>query len=288
MYERRAVRWSVVARASALYQRFLPQHGKHAFVWKYSQAIGGRRPRHFHSEPELNLVVRGSASFGMGDRTVTASAGELVVFPSGQDHVLLEASDDLYLYAIGLDSAYSADVLRGEQCQLVPLHVRLGKPESSVVLDRASAIVDRSGADQLGAELWERLHWLGRRSGERLGGVHVLTRRALRLMSSAPELGLNGLASDLAVHPSELSRHFHRDMGVTLVRHRMRLRLLEVIRLVNSGERDVMAAASAAGFGSYSQCHRVFHAELGCSPRQFFFDGMRDQMQATYAGFRTD
>jgi len=275
----------VVASARALYQRFLPQHGKHAFVWKYSQAIGGRRPRHFHSEPELNLVVRGSAKFVVGDRPLVASEGELVVFPSGQDHALLEGSTDLYLYAIGLDAAYSAEVLGAEQ-YLVPLHVKLGEDERRVAFECASSIVDRTGADQLGAELWERLHWLGRRADARLHGAHVLTRRALSLMSRAPELGLGALAGDLAVHPSELSRHFHRDMGVTLVRHRSRLRLLEVIRLVLGKDRDLMDAASAAGFGSYSQCHRAFHAELGCSPREFFFGGLRDEMQAAYASFR--
>ena len=281
---RRVVRWNVVDRHRALYQRFLPKHGRHAFVWKYSQAIGGRRPRHFHGEPELNLVVKGSARFGVGDRVLVVSEGELVVFPSAQDHVLLEGSEDLYLYAVGLDAAYSAEVLGAEQHQLLPLHVRLGDRERGPVFERASAIVDRAGADQLGAELWERIHWLGRRAGERLGSpAHVLTRRALLLMARAPELGLRELARDLGVHPSELSRHFHRDMGVTLVHHRMRLRLLELIRLVNSGERDLMAAASIAGFGSYSQCHRTLHAEFGCSPRQFFSGGLWQQMQLTYA-----
>jgi AraC-like DNA-binding protein len=41
-------------------------------------------------------------------------------------------------------------------------------------------------------------------------------------------------------------------------------------------------AASLAGFGSYSQCHRTFQSELGCAPRKFF-SGIREQMQLTYA-----
>jgi AraC-like DNA-binding protein len=273
----------VVARHRALYQRFLPERGKHAFVWKYSQPIGGRRPRHFHSEPELNLILRGSAKFGVGDRVLSASAGELVGFPSGQDHVLLEGSADLYLYAIGLDAAYSAEVLGAEYEQLPPLHVRLEGVERALVFDRAASIVDRAGAEQPAAELWDRVNWIGQRNSERLGRpAHVLTRRALRLMARAPELGPGALAGELNAHASELSRYFHRDMGVTLVHHRTRSRLLELIRLVNTGERDLMVAASAAGFGSYSQCHRTFQAEFGCSPRQFFFSGLRERMQLTY------
>ncbi|HEY3494304.1 MAG TPA: AraC family transcriptional regulator [Polyangiaceae bacterium] len=269
----------------ALYQRFLPEHGRQSYVWKYSQSIGGRRPRHFHAEPELNLVVRGSARFGVGDRMLLVSEGELVAFPSGQDHALLEGSADLYLYAIGLDAAYSGHVLGAEREPPGPLHARLEGRERAEVFERAASIVDRAGAEQLGAELWERVHWLGQRSAERLGRpAHVLTRRALQLMTRAPELGPGALAAEFGVHQSELSRYFHRDTGVTLVHHRARLRVLELIRLVNRGEHDLMVAASAAGFGSYSQCHRTFRSEFGCSPREFFFSGLRERMQLAYLG----
>lgn len=275
---------SVVARHRALYQRFLPEPKTRAFVWKYSQPIGVRRPRHFHDEPELNIVVQGWAKFGVGDRIVRVSRGELLAFPSGQDHELLESSADLYLYAIGLDAAYAAEVLGTGQAELAPLHVRLSESECAAVFERAAELVDCPAAEQRGAELWHRIHWLGRRSAERLGRpTHVLTRRALARMAHAPELGLDALAQELRVHPSELSRQFHRNMGVTLVRHRARLRVLELIRLVDAGERDLMMAASAAGFGSYSQCHRTFRAELGCSPRQFFHSDVRQRMQHAYA-----
>jgi AraC-like DNA-binding protein len=268
----------------ALYQRFLPDRRERSFVWKYAQSIGGRRPRHFHEEPELNVVVNGSATFGVGDRVVRVESGELLVFPPGQDHALLEASPDLYLYAVGLDRAYSAAVLTGSHQTVVPCHARLPAPEFDAVLERARAIVDRSGAEQLGAELWERVHSVSERSVERASrGTHVLTRRALKLISAEPERGLEALASELRAHPSEVSRHFHHDLGLTLARYRTRLRLLSVVRLVDSGRYDLMAAAGEAGFGSYSQCHRAFHAELGCAPARFF-SGVREAMQLAYVG----
>ncbi len=269
----------------ALYQRFLPDRIERAYVWKYSQAIGGRRPRHFHAEPELNVVVRGSATFGVGDDAVRVSEGEVIAFPPGQDHVLAEASPDLYLYAVGLDPAYSAEVLDAPRDPDLPLHVRLSEPELAAVLARAADIVDCRGSEQLGAELWARVHWLGRRAvQQRQPGTHVLTRRVLSRVRSAPELGLESLSSELRVHPSEISRHFHRDMGMTLVRYRARFRLLQLIRLVDAGQSNLLEAAGAAGFGSYSQCHRTFHGELGCSPRDFFFSPVRESMQVAYAG----
>jgi AraC-like DNA-binding protein len=264
----------------AIHQSFLPP-GKHrAFVWKYSEPIGGRRPRHFHAEPELNLVVRGSATFGIGDSVVRVLAGELVSFPAAQDHVLLEASPDLFLYALGLDATYAAYVLPQEPS--LPLHVQLPAHELAPVLSGAAAIVDRPGAEQLGADLWQRVHAVARRAAPRSRpNSHVLTRRTLPLLRAAPELPLAALGAQLRAHPTEVSRHFHRDMGITLVRYRTRLKLLGFIERVGAGGAELMSAADLAGFGSYSQCHRAFVAELGCSPRQFF-TGARDGMQRAY------
>jgi AraC-like DNA-binding protein/quercetin dioxygenase-like cupin family protein len=280
----RAVVWDKLKRvppARALYQRFLPEGSGRSFVWKYSQALGGRRPRHFHAEPELNVVVRGSARFGVGEALVTVAAGELLLFPPGQDHVLLEATPDLYLYAVGLEKTYSAAVSAAGGGALTPFHARPAANELERVIACATAIVDRAGTEQLGAELWERLQWLGRRTAEQTRGTHVLTRRALAGVEAAPELGLEALASDLGTHASEVSRHFHRDMGLTFVRYRTRLRLLDCIRLVDAGH-PLMTAAGAAGFGSYAQCHRAFHTELGCGPQRFFYSGQRELMQREY------
>jgi len=266
----------------ALYQRFLPDGHERSYVWKYAQSVGGRRPRHFHAEPEVNLVVRGSATFRIGDAIVQAGPGELLAFPAGQDHALLEGSPDLYLYAVGLDPTFSAGVLEEGLEPTTPLHVRLAPNELEPVLDRAAALVERPDAEQHGAELWHRMYWLGRKATDHASRrTHVLTRRALALMAKAPELGLEALATELRAHPSELSRHFRRDMGMTLVRYRTRQRLLRLVRLVDVGQRDLMSVASDAGFGSYSQCHRAFHAELGCAPSSFF-SGERERMQATY------
>jgi AraC-like DNA-binding protein len=182
-----------------------------------------------------------------------------------------------------LGARYSAEVLKGDSP--LPVHLSLRNKELDAIVCRAADIVDRPRSEQLGAELWERIHWFSRRSATPGGHTtHVLTRRALQLMRGSPELRLEVLAHRLRAHPSEVSRHFHRDMGITLVRFRMRHRLLHLIDLIDSGERQLMRAAAVAGFGSYSQCHRAFQSELGCAPRQFFSAGLREQMQLTYAG----
>jgi len=112
--------------------------------------------------------------------------------------------------------------------------------------------------------------------------THVLTRQTLQLLNQGSDLALTALAERLRAHPAEVSRHFHRDMGIPLVRYRMRLKLLQFIELVDSQDTELMAAAALAGFGSYSQCHRAFQAELSCSPREYFAAGLRSDMQRAY------
>jgi methylphosphotriester-DNA--protein-cysteine methyltransferase len=68
-------------------------------------------------------------------------------------------------------------------------------------------------------------------------------------------------------------------MGMTLSAFRSRLRLLRFIEAVDDGAKSLLTAALGAGFGSYSQCHRVFQRTLGCTPRRFFETSLRDQMQ---------
>src|SRR5512136_3450621 len=115
------------AARQAIHQGFLPSQGaSNAFVWKYSPVNWGRRPRHFHIEPELNLIASGHATFGIGETIVQVEQGDLLRFPPAQDHVLLQASPDLYLFAIGMEPALSSEVLRGEADQvMLPQRLRL-------------------------------------------------------------------------------------------------------------------------------------------------------------------
>lgn len=269
----------------ALHQSFLPSSGSaRAHVWKFSLQYGGRRPRHFHAEPELNLIVAGSATFGIGEAVVQGSTGEILGFPPGQDHALLEASSDLYLFSVGMDAKFSSEVLRDERDRVaLPFHVRLAPSDFRALSARSAAIVDQDHIEQPCAELWEHVCWLRRKNAGRLdSAMHVLTRRTLSLIAEGPDLDRDLLAQRLRASPFAISRYFHHDVGMTLVKYRTRLRLLRFIRLMDRGGNNLAAAAKAAGFGSYSQCHRVFQTELGCAPRQFFFSDLRQQMQAAY------
>ena len=66
-----------------------------------------------------------------------------------------------------------------------------------------------------------------------------------------------------------LARVFKAEMGMSLVEYRNRLRLDRFTALLDTGHRNLLEAALAAGFGSYAQFHRVFRALRHVTPSDY-------------------
>jgi AraC-like DNA-binding protein len=96
--------------------------------------------------------------------------------------------------------------------------------------------------------------------------------RVLRAL--AEDLPVTGerLSSELGVSPGHLARSFKREMGVSLVDYRNRLRLDRFFEAIQrrGGNGNLLDAALEAGFGSYAQFHRVYRKFLGTTPRDVF------------------
>jgi AraC-like DNA-binding protein len=266
----------------SLYQPFPMLAGRRGQIWRYAPEY--RRPRHFHNEPELNLVIRGTGSFGTGGSTIQVSAGDLLCWAPGRDHELLGASADLDLFVVAVTPELSASVLedRNVMAMAGPVRVRLPRAALSGLNKLCSAPLatrEPSGSENHVAEFWLRAH------GLRFATLHGagLAERGLRSLFDRPELGRGDRARLVRGYPSELSRHFHRDVGLTLSAYRTRLRLLRFIQLADAGSRTLLAAALEAGFGSYSQCHRAFQNTIGCTPRAFFWTDVRHEMQEAFS-----
>lgn len=244
-----------------------------------------RRPRHFHAEPELNLIAAGTAVFGAGEATLSVAAGDLLWWPPGQDHVLLDASPDFDLFVIGVTAAFSERVLDADVSGFAGGATRLRvAPDALLRMRSLCGGTSNVGGDAAAIErhvgaLWREAHQL--RAGVR--DRHPLTVRALGSLLARPDMKRSELARRIRGNASEVSRMFHRDVGMTLVAYRTRLRLLRFIELVERERRSFLAAATDAGFGSYSQCHRAFQRAFDCTPRLFFGTGVSDEMKGRFA-----
>lgn len=96
-----------------------------------------------------------------------------------------------------------------------------------------------------------------------------VVRRVLDALNQNVLVGARSLAGELAISPGHLTRVFRTEMGVSLVEYRNRLRIERFFGLVERGGDNLLAAALAAGFGSYAQFHRVFRKVVGTTPREY-------------------
>jgi AraC-like DNA-binding protein len=188
------------------------------------------------------------------------------------------------MFAIGMSSAFFSEVLHNErQAVAAPLRVSVSRSGLAELVARSTAVAEIDGVEQQIAELWAVAQRARNAAAESSGAaLHVVTRRTLAYVIDAPELSRSELARIARTCPGELSRHFHSDVGMTLVQYRTRTRLLRFIQLVDGKAANLTAAALDAGFGSYSQCHRSFYATFGCTPRLFFQTDLRQQMEEAF------
>lgn len=212
---------------------------------------------------------------GVGGRCVALAAGDVLLLQPGQDHAMLEDSADLELFVVALSPQLAARAgvvsLRRTMTHRLDENAQLKLRD---VFDQSNAVTDARAVSALLAEHFRTL-------AERFQPPHALCRKTLESLRQDMAQSEEVVADRFNVHPSEVSRVVGRELGLSLVTYRGRMRLIDFIRRIDHGQ-TMTSAALQAGFGSYSQCHRVFRSTLGCSPREYF-KGQRKRLDAIVA-----
>jgi AraC-like DNA-binding protein len=61
--------------------------------------------------------------------------------------------------------------------------------------------------------------------------------------------------------------------------------VLDFLTQLDTKTSNMARAAMLSGFGSYSQCHRVFSEVIGVSPREFMASGVRREHASEFDPF---
>lgn len=262
---------------------------------------------HSHSELELNLVVEGTVAYVMNGRRFSFSARTLLwIFPA-QEHQMVTRAANTRFYVVAFKPGLIARSCRSEP--YLGLKSEAGSDEDipSCVLDPrryelVRGVMETLSEGLLDADLLNReagygpgsnfcyehrepdalnagLHYLlflcwkyqlSGKSNRMAVTLHPAVRRSLRLLSeSSSHVSLDDLAEACGTSKSYLSRIFHRQLGVPLVRYQNSLHISRFFDLYGREEQITMLdAALAAGFRSYAQFYKVFTEAYGRGPRQ--------------------
>lgn len=266
-------------------------------VWPFDRAY--IRPPHFHGQVELLLIRRGEATVHVGARTERLRAGQLAWILPCLPHVMSAFSPDFDMWVIELEASLVGACWRAVTGGPGPGHFDVFQGVASLgerLAGHLTAAVGESEARQM-SELAHRV-WSAPSASGVPGVLRALCEQALCvtlagasrhsassltelascLLLASPLLDRRGLAADLGVSEGFLSRSFGRELGVSFVQHRARARLAHFLARVTAGKSNLLDGALAAGFGSYSQFHRVFTRISGMRPRDYFTGG-RHQLQ---------
>ena len=243
---------------------------------------------HAHSQVEINLMLRGGATYAFGGHEVVVRADDFVLFWGAVPHQVLSVAEatrfvcfylpiEMFL-ALKLSAVLRERVLAGGMiASREPLAgdwpqrlhgellsgdaqlAELARLEIELHLRRLdlSGWTDRAGVDA---------NAVGRRGGQHAkvcAMAQFLTSNATGPVTAAAVGAVVGL------HPNYAMTLFKGALGMTLGEYLTRYRLYLAQSMLLAGGRDVTSIAFDAGFGSVSRFHDAFRRRFGISPHRF-------------------
>ena len=294
-----------MASAMAMFQEHTLQPATvEGTIWPYIPL--NDTPLHFHPQLEFLVMLRGSARARIGHSMHAVHAGQLIWHLPGIEHELVEVSSECDYRVVQVEPDLCAEVGRlfrsGAGRERAPSAVAncfsswarelgwlaSGRPVVELKrsdLDRILEDCDVTcahgelSAQQSGARLRGALEsaWRATRDDHDELRPNSVVELACCLLLEQPGLERPAVARALDVSESYLSRRFQAELGVSFLEQRSRLRVAHFVSQVSRERQNCLQAALLAGFGSYSQLHRVFAQVVQVSPRAYFLGEYRNR-----------
>lgn len=253
-----------------------------SYVTEVRRTAGGGsyQPDHAHHELEFNFILSGKGSYLLDDGHHDLAPGTVVWLLPGQRHRLIRSPDmSMWVATISpadLDGEFLRDVAAKPCSQL--------SSQDAIALDRLLSHHSQDSDDPrlylagLSYVFRSALHACQTSPGATRKPMHPAVIRTLQILRSGTDApSAAELARICGVSQAYLGQLLSEQTGLRLVELRNRARL-EQFHILYPKSGDLLTAALEAGFGSYTQFHRVFSEMIGMTPGEWAKAGEQAQV----------
>ncbi|MCG2840180.1 AraC family transcriptional regulator [Sandaracinobacter sp. RS1-74] len=241
---------------------------------------GAYQADHAHYQLEFNFILSGKGCYLLDDGHHDLVPGTVVWLLPGQHHRLMRSPDmSMWVATISpaeLDEEFLQDVAAKPCSQL--------SSQDAIALDRLLSHHSQDSDDPrlylagLAYVFRSALHACQTSPGATRRPMHPAVIRTLQILRSGTDApGAAELARICGVSQAYLGQLLSEQTGLRLVELRNRARL-EQFHILYPKSGDLLTAALEAGFGSYTQFHRVFSEMIGMTPGEWAKAGEQAQV----------
>lgn len=260
---------------------------------------------HWHPEPELIYIVRGSVQKRLGKETVTLRAGDFYIIPPNEIHGIEGFSEDAVLRRVVFDPQaiamtpshffqknfvvpLSENRLEMPRCipqdhpvygvikanMLALSNCRTYDPDYQpkrfgILMAICTALVPYCHADTPQSRV--------------LDPGNQAVRLTMRYINSyyRQKLDLQTLADNVHLHPNYLCALFKEHTGETVFQHLTRIRVESAAYLLREDDIPMSKVAEASGFNTESLFYQKFKQIMGVTPSAYRKKHRKKQAEAT-------
>lgn len=251
-------------------------------------------PMHWHSEFEINYVLRGKGEFTCGSETFTACKGDLFVLPPNMLHAAYPCQrSELIYYALVFSPAMLGGSIQ-DRCTMecirplingtrrinpfISSHIKNYPQMKASVKQIFSCVMDGLPLSDLllKSELM-RLFWLLETDDEILCHREMKSdygeciRPALEYMMQNfhENISVARLAGITHLSQSYFMNCFKKAVGLSSIEYLNQLRINAACEALSSTEKMISEIAFNCGYGNLSNFNRQFRKTTGYSPREY-------------------
>lgn len=232
-----------------------------------------RYQKHYHNNPTLAFIVKGSSAEVLSKGSVHCNAQSLIIMPAGQVHAnhydlagCLSLVIEIKPPRLESISSYSKVLDQFSLTSRTAVSILLTRIYKEIlVMDTASPLA----MEGLTLELLSDLS----RSSSRVAkhGRPRWLRQAFDYVHGhfTEAIGLDDIAKSIGVHPVHLARTFRESYGLTLGEQVRALRIEFACTLLSTSDTCLAEIAFASGFSDQAHFSKVFKRYIGITPSQY-------------------